>query len=640
VRNCSCKSERLRYSLATKYNARVLIEAESIPYEPADLRGERLLVLAPHPDDEVIACGGLVALHLRERRRVRILVATDGAEAGMRETREEESHRGVARLGEGAELVFLRYADRALGLAATDRDAANRIREHLLEFSPDLILVPSPVEIHPDHLALSRVFCELLQRDETLFADLGVAKIAFYEVSSTLRPNAIVDISEVAEAKYAGIAEHTSQLAIRDYTSYARGLNVYRAMTMPPATKFAEAYFVMGVSEMRTTAFSELRRRVGAPQELSVQATLPISVIVRTKDRPELLREAIDSIRATKYPCEIVVVNDGGAKPELDGVTLIHHEQSHGRSEAANAGVRAAKNAYVAFLDDDDLYYPEHLATLAAAKVPAYSDAVSASFKEGSKDSQWRLRLFSQDFDRELLLVDNYIPLPTLLVARETFLDLGGFDPAFDLFEDWDFLIRLAQRGDLQHIPTVTCEIRHFEGGSSAVLAAPEGSKRFRDAKLQIWKKHAALLTNDAIADAFERQKRRMNELYSQMVVAKGQKDFVTREVARVEREKGDLHQQLGKQTHDINGYVLRVRELEAINATLSGIAAASEERLLHIERLEREHDGLRASNVETHEALERARVEIERLNGLLDMIYRSRTWKLHTMVEKMKGRG
>lgn len=613
----------------------MLIEAESIPYEPADLRGERLLVLAPHPDDEVIACGGLIALHLRERRRVRIVVATDGAEAGMRDTREDESRRGLSHLGESAEVVFLRYPDRGLG-----DDASDRIREQLLEFVPDLILVPSPVEIHPDHLALSRIFCELLQRDETLFADLAVTKIAFYEVSSTLRPNAIVDISEVAEAKYAGISEHTSQLALRDYTSYARGLNAYRAMTMPPETKFAEAYFVIGMSEMRTTAFSELRRRAGAPRELDVQATLPISVIVRTKDRPELLREAIDSIRATNYPCEIVVVNDGGAKPELDGVTLVHHEQSRGRSEAANAGVRAAKNAYIAFLDDDDLYYPEHLTTLAAAKTPAYTDAVSASFHEGSKEPQWRLRLFSHDFDRELLLVDNYIPLPTLLVARDTFLDLGGFDPAFDLFEDWDFLIRLAQRSDLQHVPKVTCEIRHFEGGSSVVLASPEGSKRFRDAKLQIWKKHAALLTNDAIADAFERQKRRTNELYSQVVEAKGQKDFVDREVARMEREKRDLFAQLGAQTNDINGYALRVRELEAIVATLSGVVAENEKKAVQLERRERENDDLRAANVETHEALERARVEIARLNGLLDMIYRSRTWKLHTMMEKMKGRG
>lgn len=607
----------------------MLIEAESIPYEPSQLRGERLLVLAPHPDDEVIACGGLLALHLRERRAVRIVVATDGAEAGMGELREEESHRGVARLGEGATLVFLRFPDRALG-----DDAAERLREQLLDFRPDLILVPSPVEIHPDHLALSRVFCELVQRDETLFAQLAVAKVAFYEVSSPLRPNVIVDISEVAEAKYAAIAEHASQVALRDYVAYARGLNAYRAMTLPAAAKFAEAYFVVALPSLRTTAFSELRRQIGAPHEIEVTTTLPVSVIVRTKDRPELLREAIDSIRATRYPCEIVVVNDGGAKPDIDGATLVHHEQSRGRSEAANAGVRAAGSAYVAFLDDDDLFHSEHLAALAnSPRQPAYTDAVSAFYGEGATEPRARMRIFSQDFDRDLLLVDNYIPLPTILIPRDAFLDLGGFDSAFDLFEDWDFLIRLAQRGDFVHVPKITCEIRHFEGGSSVVLASPEGTERFREAKLQVWKKHAALLTNDVFANAFEKQKRRAGEVYSQFVETKGQTDFLQREIARLEREKAELN-------GTINGYMLRVRELEAIESTLSGLAAQSEQRALVIDRLEREIATLHAGNGHAAEELARARVEIDRLNGLLEMIYRSRTWKLHTMIEKMKGRG
>lgn len=613
-------------------------EASAIPYEPAVLRGERLLVLAPHPDDEVIACGGLIAQHLRERRVVRIVVMTDGAEAGSRELREAESRRGVAHLGNGAEIEFLGFPDRGLS-----DDAAERIREQLLAFRPDLILVPSPVEIHPDHVALSRVFCELVQRDEMLFAELAVARIAFYEVSSPLRPNAIVDISDVAESKYAAIGEHTSQVALRDYAAYARGLNAYRAMTLPPTAMFAEAYHVLELPSLRTTPFSELRRRLSAPADIEVTAeTLPISVVVRTKDRPELLREAIDSIRANQYPCEIVVVNDGGVRPELDRVTLVNHEQSRGRAEAANAGVRAAKNAYIAFLDDDDLYYPEHLATLAAAKadVAVYSDAVSTFFKPGEKEPHSRLRIFSQPYDPDLLLIDNYIPLPTLLVGRETFLELGGFDNDFDLFEDWDFLIRLSRCGPLTHVPRVTCEIRHFEGGSSVVLASPEGSARFREAKLQIWKKHAELLTNDAIANAFERQRKRTGEVYSQLVETKGQVDYSRRDAARLEREKNDLIAQLGAQANDVNGYILRVRELEAIVATLSGLAAESEKKTIRIERMERENDSLRGANAETHAALERARVEIGRLNGLLEMIYRSSTWKLHTIVEKMKGRG
>ena len=625
----------------------MLTEAEAIPYEAALLRGERLLVLAPHPDDEVIGCGGIVAQHLREHRAVRIVIATDGAEGGDAAAREEESRRGIAALGP-AEVVFLGFRDRTLSDAA-----GARIREQLVDFRPDLVLVPSPLEIHPDHVALSRVFCDTIQRDDTLFADLAVTRVAFYEVSAPLpRPNALVDISDVAETKYAAIAEHASQLAVRDYVGYARGLNAYRAMTLPAGTAFAEAYLVVDLPSLRTTPFSAIvtSRAIEVTRE-----TLPVSVVIRTKDRPALLAEAIASVRATAYPCEIVVVNDGGARPDAGDVTLIEHETSRGRSEAANAGARAASHAFIAFLDDDDLFYPEHLFTLANAAKSAhaawYTDAVSAFLRPGENgayETHARLRLYAQDYDRELLLLDNYIPLPALLIPRDTFLDLGGFDPAFDLFEDWEFLIRLSQRGSFLRVPRVTCEIRHFEGGSSVVLAAPEGSPRFRAAKLQVWKKHAALIDNDVIADVLERQKKRSGALYSDLIEAKGQADAAKIEIARATRESIES-------LNLINGYALRVRELDgALQAAQTAAAGAAhtayieiqdlvsriEAKTVQIEHLTRENQDLRASNTEAARALEQLRAEIDRLNGLLAMIYRSKTWKVHTTLEKLRGRG
>ncbi len=644
------------------------IEAEAIPYEPALLRGERLLVLAPHPDDEVIGCGGLVAHHLREGRPVRVVVATDGAQAGASDVREQESRRALDVLGKNAELEFLSFPDRALG-----NEASARIREELLAFRPDLVLVPSPIEIHPDHLALSRVFCELVQDDETLFADLAVTRVAFYEVGQPIRPNAIVDITPVADAKYDAIAEHATQIAHRDYAGYSRGLNAYRAMTMPPDTRYAEAYFVVDLPSLRTTPFSVLRQRVGAPPVLeSGNAHVPISVVIRTRDRPALLREAIDSVRATGYPAEIVVVNDGGVRPEIAGVQLVNHDTSRGRAEAANSGARAAANAYIAFLDDDDLFYPEHLQTLAnAAKTSHtawYTDAVSSFLRttaESVYESHSRMRLFTQDFDRDLLLVDNYIPLPTLLLLRDTFLEAGGFDPRFDLFEDWDFLIRLSQKGDFLRIPRITCEVRHFEGGSSVVLAAPEGSQRYREAKLSVWEKHAALLNNGVFANVLERQKRRNGTVYAQLVESKGEVEDVRRDVARLSREKDAVIAQNAEAQNLINGYALAQRELEGAAAASAGIVADYKNKVLEVERLTRNLDRLtqdldrlkqdldltrsnsgrelaevRAVNAAAHEVIERSRVEIQRLNGLLEMIYRSKTWKLHTTLEKVRGRG
>src|SRR5436305_9125817 len=269
-----------------------MIESHAIPYEPARLRGERLLVVAPHPDDEVIACGGLVAQHLRENRNVRIVIATNGAEQGDGASREEESRRGVAILGESAEIEFLGFPDRGLG-----DDVGDRLHDTLRSFLPDLVLVPSPIEIHPDHVALSRAFCELIQRDGTLFAELALATVAFYEVSQPIRPNALVDITDVAIVKWNAIEAHASQTAVRDYAAYARGLNAYRSMTLPDA-KFAEGYWTIALATLRTMSFAQLREAVAEPPRIDVTSEpVPVSVIVRTKNRPALLRDAVASIR-------------------------------------------------------------------------------------------------------------------------------------------------------------------------------------------------------------------------------------------------------------------------------------------------------------------------------------------------------
>jgi len=614
----------------------------AIPYAAQDLRGERLLVLAPHPDDEVIGCGGLLALHLRDGRQVRAVIVTDGSEAGDATVREQESRDGLSVLGTVSP-EFLHYHDRHLSDEAEKLKA--QLREILAAFKPDLIAVPSPVEIHPDHAALSRAFCELIQQDDSLFASLAVARIAFYEVSYPIRPNALLDITTVAAKKYAAIAVHASQLAVRDYVSYARGLNAYRAMTLLPAAHYAEAYWIAPLPSLRTMPFSSIRDAVGAPPAIEIESEpLPVSVIVRTKDRPKLLREAVDSIRATGYPAEIVVVNDGGKQPDIRDVRLVHHAQSAGRSEAMNRGVRAAKSAFIAFLDDDDLYYPEHLATLTAAARGSqhaawYSDAVSAFVRIGSTgeyETHSRMRIFGDDFDREQLVADNYIPLPTLLIPRETFLDLGGFDPAFDLFEDWDFLIRLSQRGTLVHVPRITCEIRHIEGSGSITLESPEGSARFREAKLQVWKKHATLLDENVFANVLERQKRRITTVHNEAVEAKGLQNHLEVDIARLQREKATLGAEIQALHNRVNEALMRISHLEGANAEIRNSLAEAE--------ADRHEKGVRLKDLqsafsESQQTSAALFDEVGRLQELLDTIFKSRTWKLHEIVERMKGR-
>jgi chromosome segregation ATPase len=189
--------------------------------------------------------------------------------------------------------------------------------------------------------------------------------------------------------------------------------------------------------------------------------------------------------------------------------------------------------------------------------------------------------------------------------------------------------------------------VRHFEGGMSVVLAAPEGSERFRAAKLHVWKKHETLIDDNVIANVFESQKRRLNALFARFVETEGQLDFVRRDEARLEREKSELLRSGLVQHETISAYSHRVTELEASIHALNDVVIEYTQQVLANERLARENEDVGAINQQLRGELDRVgseskllRVEIQRLNGLLEMIYRSRTWKVHTMVEKLRGRG
>jgi glycosyltransferase involved in cell wall biosynthesis len=208
-----------------------------------------------------------------------------------------------------------------------------------------------------------------------------------------------------------------------------------------------------------------------------------VSIIVRTKDRPTLLKRALQSICGQTYrPLEVVLVNDGGCdldtedlKKLLGDVRLnyIRLEKNAGRAHAGNVGIRNVQGNYVGFLDDDDELYPEHAASLVALleqldyKV-AYSDCLVVQ-KEydprslGMADREKEL-LFSRDFDYDFLLFENYIPFMCLLFRKEVLREAGDIDESLDLYEDWDLLIRIGARHPFFHIRKTTALYNQWAG--------------------------------------------------------------------------------------------------------------------------------------------------------------------------------
>lgn len=196
-----------------------------------------------------------------------------------------------------------------------------------------------------------------------------------------------------------------------------------------------------------------------------------VSVIVPTRNRPAMLRDALHSILNQTYQNrEIVVVNDGGERvaPVHQSMRVIDMKTSVGPAAARNAAVAAAKGEVLAFLDDDDCYGPGHLAQLVAALRDgdvafAYTTAelVHERLVDGRRSETGRqVFMGGLRYSRLLLLVRNFIPINTWGVRRESFRDAGGFDEDLHYLEDWDFLLRLSRAAPFRHIEATTVEYR------------------------------------------------------------------------------------------------------------------------------------------------------------------------------------
>lgn len=267
-----------------------------------------------------------------------------------------------------------------------------------------------------------------------------------------------------------------------------------------------------------------------------------ISIIVRTKDRPRLLKRALRSIAAQTYrPIEAVVVNDGGCSldttelKEVLGDALLRYvplEKPTGRAHAANVGLDNATGAYTGFLDDDDELYPDHIATLAAMllngpNMIAYADAETVFMEldgDGNFVEKGRQVSYCHDFTPEVFYIQNYIPFMCLLFDRKVFSTIR-VNESFDLFEDWDLLLRLSQKYRFTHISKITS--RYNQWSEESQINRKANTEDFsRKAYLQVLQKNMDHITPEvlyAYCVAMNREKSRIiidlnNEIFMKQV--------------------------------------------------------------------------------------------------------------------------
>lgn len=231
-----------------------------------------------------------------------------------------------------------------------------------------------------------------------------------------------------------------------------------------------------------------------------------MSVIVPTYNRPGLLAEALQSIRDQTWSnIQIIVINDAGedveavVRPYLTGPQdhALCHTENKGLAAARNTGIRHALGDYIAYLDDDDRFLPSHLSTVvgfleAHGAVIAYADAWRVIYRSGPEGLHEveRVRV-SDEFDRNRLLLNNYLPVQSFVHARSCFDATGLFDEQLFRYEDWDLWIRMMQHFEIHHLAEITTEYRWVDDGTTMSSGSRKG---FIDARERIYRKNAGFL--------------------------------------------------------------------------------------------------------------------------------------------------
>lgn len=439
-----------------------LFEAQTFPANFPLKQFQRPVLLAPHPDDEVFGCGGLLALWSKEGVQPKVVVLTGGQAQGESVQRQTESQIAASQLGNYS-LDFWCFPDRELRCTPA---LVQRIAAYLEEVQADILLVPALHEPHPDHQACALAALWSLAKLPQII------DLCFYESGSALvHSTHVVDITSVQAQKMQAMRAFSSQENVQPYSSRIAALNHFRALTLGPHAQAAEGLQWFPLAQKGWPAlvsgldplFLHHRGQAVWEQDLPL-----VSVLIRTVGDFRL-EQAIASVCVQNYAqLEVVVVAaHGDLQPPawLIGQPLVRWVSVGSaltRPQAANLAIDSAHGKYCIFLDDDDLFAPGHIEKLVqglrsltgVGAIHTDTQVINAQGKEVLR--------YDRPYQSQRLIFSNTFPIHSVLFER-SLVTLHGcrFDELLPVLEDWDFWLQLSMHTTFAHVPGCSAIYRY-----------------------------------------------------------------------------------------------------------------------------------------------------------------------------------
>ena len=199
----------------------------------------RALAFIPHPDDEVLGCGGLLYGLVGAGCEVDVVLVSDGSGGpghpeNLTAARLSEFAQSLRILGVHTHEAWLLPDGQLEGVVGLNA----RIDARVAACAPDLILAPWPCDLHPDHAVIGA--------SVQASAAAAACSVAWYEVWSPLPASHVLDITALIETKKQALREHATALRYGNYLEAMMGLAAYRGINLPfqGAPRYAEAYLL------------------------------------------------------------------------------------------------------------------------------------------------------------------------------------------------------------------------------------------------------------------------------------------------------------------------------------------------------------------------------------------------------------